>query len=177
VWKTFLDGRPKDAADWGNPDATGEKHRRSGDTAHIGASAVPGSRLNSLRSTCDIAYPFHDKVIVVTNCGRICLGRKKINFSTVFATRRSASKKFTTTSGWSVLWIMIWNTSIWRLASWNRRTIPSAQKCYLCSWYRRRRRMRPSLLGPIGPYAKSAIGCGTESSYMAPKCMSCRNWE
>ena len=33
----------------------------------------------------DIDYSFHDKVIVVTNCGRICLGRKKINFSTVFA--------------------------------------------------------------------------------------------
>src|SRR5208283_5396017 len=33
----------------------------------------------------DIDYPFHDKIIVVTNCGRICLGQKKINFSTVFA--------------------------------------------------------------------------------------------
>jgi putative transposase len=33
----------------------------------------------------DIDYPFHDKIIVVTNCGRICLGRKKINFSTVCA--------------------------------------------------------------------------------------------
>src|ERR1700680_5223354 len=33
----------------------------------------------------DIDYPFHDKTIVVTNCGRICLGRKKINLSTVFA--------------------------------------------------------------------------------------------
>ena len=33
----------------------------------------------------DIDYPFHDKVIVVTNCGRICLERKKINFSSVFA--------------------------------------------------------------------------------------------
>jgi len=33
----------------------------------------------------DIDYPFHDKTIVVTHCGRICLGRKKINFSTVFA--------------------------------------------------------------------------------------------
>ena len=32
-----------------------------------------------------IDYPFHDKVVVVTNCGRICLGRKKINLSTVFA--------------------------------------------------------------------------------------------
>jgi putative transposase len=25
----------------------------------------------------DIDYPFHDKVIVVTNCGRICLANKK----------------------------------------------------------------------------------------------------
>jgi putative transposase len=27
----------------------------------------------------------HDKTIVSTRCGRICLGHKKINFSTVFA--------------------------------------------------------------------------------------------
>ena len=33
----------------------------------------------------DIDYPLHDKTIVVTNCGRTCLSRKKINFSTVFA--------------------------------------------------------------------------------------------
>jgi putative transposase len=33
----------------------------------------------------DIDYPFHHKTIVVTRCGRICLGNKKINFSQVFA--------------------------------------------------------------------------------------------
>jgi hypothetical protein len=33
----------------------------------------------------ELAYPFHDRVIHVTNCGRICLHRKKINLSTVFA--------------------------------------------------------------------------------------------
>ncbi len=33
----------------------------------------------------DIDYSLHDKTIVVTNCGRTCLGRKKISFSTVFA--------------------------------------------------------------------------------------------
>jgi putative transposase len=32
-----------------------------------------------------IDHPLHDKIIVVTRCGRICLGRKKINFSKVFA--------------------------------------------------------------------------------------------
>src|SRR5262249_11621901 len=37
------------------------------------------------RGLPDIDYPFHDRTIVVTYCGRICLGKKKINFSTVFA--------------------------------------------------------------------------------------------
>jgi hypothetical protein len=49
--------------------------------------------------------------------------------------RLSVLQKFTTKSGSSVLWIMIWDTSIWRLAGWNRWNIPSAQKCYLCSRY------------------------------------------
>ncbi|MGB5486143.1 MAG: IS481 family transposase [Lysobacterales bacterium] len=30
-------------------------------------------------------YPFHDRTIKVTQCGRICIGRRKINLSTVFA--------------------------------------------------------------------------------------------
>jgi hypothetical protein len=30
-------------------------------------------------------YPFHDKTIVVTRCGRICMGNKKIDFSQAFA--------------------------------------------------------------------------------------------
>lgn len=30
-------------------------------------------------------YPFHDRTILVTQCGRICIGRRKVNLSTVFA--------------------------------------------------------------------------------------------
>ena len=30
-------------------------------------------------------YPFHDRTLQVTQCGRICIGHRKINFSTVFA--------------------------------------------------------------------------------------------
>ncbi len=30
-------------------------------------------------------YPFHDRTVRVTRCGRICIGRRKINLSTVFA--------------------------------------------------------------------------------------------
>jgi putative transposase len=33
----------------------------------------------------DIDYPFHDTTITVTQCGRICMGTRKINLSTVFA--------------------------------------------------------------------------------------------
>ena len=32
-----------------------------------------------------LEYPFHDRTITVSNCGRICIGRRKINLSTVFA--------------------------------------------------------------------------------------------
>jgi len=32
-----------------------------------------------------LEYPFHDRTIKVTQCGRICMGRRKINLSTVFA--------------------------------------------------------------------------------------------
>jgi putative transposase len=33
----------------------------------------------------DLEYPFHDRTITVSNCGRICIGRRKINLSIVFA--------------------------------------------------------------------------------------------
>lgn len=37
------------------------------------------------RGLPELSYPFHDRDILVTACGRICLHRKKINLSTVFA--------------------------------------------------------------------------------------------
>src|ERR1700683_3622672 len=44
---------------------------------------TPSSR--PYRGLPELDYPFHDKIVHVTNCGRICLYRKKINLSTVFA--------------------------------------------------------------------------------------------
>jgi transposase InsO family protein len=44
---------------------------------------APSTRL--YRGLPDIAYPFHDRDILVTACGRICMHRKKINISTVLA--------------------------------------------------------------------------------------------
>ena len=42
----------------------------------------------SARTYCipdELEYPFHDRSVRVTQCGRICIGRRKINLSVVFA--------------------------------------------------------------------------------------------
>jgi hypothetical protein len=41
----------------------------------------------------EIEYPFHDRDILVTACGRICMQRKKINISTVLAGQRLGIKE------------------------------------------------------------------------------------
>ena len=41
----------------------------------------------------DLAYHFHDRDILVTACGRICMHRKKINISTVLAGQRLGIKE------------------------------------------------------------------------------------
>jgi transposase InsO family protein len=41
----------------------------------------------------DLAYPFHDRDLLVTACGRICMHRKKINISTVLAGQRLGIKE------------------------------------------------------------------------------------
>jgi putative transposase len=37
------------------------------------------------RGLPELDYPFHDKIVTVTTCGRICFNRQKINLSQVFA--------------------------------------------------------------------------------------------
>jgi transposase InsO family protein len=41
----------------------------------------------------EVEYPFHDRDILVTACGRICMNRKKINISTVMAGQRLGIKE------------------------------------------------------------------------------------
>jgi transposase InsO family protein len=45
------------------------------------------------RGLPDVTYPFHDRDILVTACGRICMNRKKINVSTVLAGQRLGIKE------------------------------------------------------------------------------------
>ena len=41
----------------------------------------------------ELAYPSHDKELLVTCCGRICMHRKKVNISTVMAGQRVGLKE------------------------------------------------------------------------------------
>ena len=51
-------------------------------------SLIPG------RAYPDVAfYPFHDRDVLVTACGRLCLYRKRINISTVLAGQKLGIKE------------------------------------------------------------------------------------
>ncbi len=41
----------------------------------------------------ELDYPFHDKTLMVTSCGRLCMHRKKINLSTVMAGQKVGLKE------------------------------------------------------------------------------------
>jgi len=45
------------------------------------------------RGLSELDYPFHDRTVTVTHCGRICLGKRKINLSTVLAGQNVGGKE------------------------------------------------------------------------------------
>ena len=59
--------------------------------------ACPAERYNPslrpYRGLPELDYPFHDRDILVTACGRICMHRKKVNVSTVLAGQRLGIKE------------------------------------------------------------------------------------
>ena len=52
---------------------------------------MPSNRI--YHGISELEYPFHDRTIVVTHCGRICMHNKKINLSHVFAGQRLGVKE------------------------------------------------------------------------------------
>ena len=40
------------------------------------------------RGLPELTYPLHDRDVLVTACGRICMHRKRVNISTVLAGQR-----------------------------------------------------------------------------------------
>ena len=41
----------------------------------------------------ELTYPMHDRDVLVTACGRICMHRKRVNISTVLAGQRLGIKE------------------------------------------------------------------------------------
>ena len=60
-----------------------ERPHQALDGAYPGDLYTPSARIYEPPGPPE--YPFHDRVIRVTSCGRICIGRRKINLSTAFA--------------------------------------------------------------------------------------------
>jgi hypothetical protein len=52
----------------------------------------------------DPVYPFHDRTVRVTRCGRICLGKRKISLSHSFSDQLVGIQALATRSGSSALW-------------------------------------------------------------------------
>ena len=49
--------------------------------------------LRPYRGLGELDYPFHDRTVTVTHCGRICLGKRKVNLSQAFAGQNVEIKK------------------------------------------------------------------------------------
>ena len=47
----------------------------------------------------ELEYPFHDRTVSVTQCGRLCFGTRKINLSAAFAGQLVGSRKLQSKSG------------------------------------------------------------------------------
>ena len=72
---------------WYNP---GRRHSAL-DMACPAERYTPSSR--AYNGLPELEYPFHDRDVLVTACGRICVHRKKINISTIMAGQRVGIKE------------------------------------------------------------------------------------
>ncbi|MHC2360283.1 hypothetical protein ACVIOG_002424 [Rhizobium leguminosarum] len=75
---------------------------------------------------------FCDRDVLVTDCGRICMYRKKINIFTVMAGQSSTSRRSVTAFGSSASCAMISDISIWSRGLCKPSRTRSAQGCHPC---------------------------------------------
>jgi hypothetical protein len=87
---------------------------------------VPSTR--PYRGLPELDYPFHDRTVTVTTCGRVCFNRQKINLSTVFAGQSVGIKQVSEPIGSSTSLTTISATLITKHAGSNPSRIPSDQK-------------------------------------------------
>jgi putative transposase len=81
----------------------------------------------------ELEYPFHDRTVTVTRCGRICIGPMKINLSQAFAGQKVGVNQVE-----EKIWLvsfMRYDLGTRHVASRARRT-PSLRECYPCLRYK-----------------------------------------
>jgi hypothetical protein len=100
-----------------------ERPHQAFDMKFLAEVYTPSTR--SYRGLPELDYPFHDKIIHVTSCGRICLHRKKINLSTVFAGQAVGIKEVE-----EGIWLVSFME--YDLGYIDLEEISLAQKCNLC---------------------------------------------
>jgi hypothetical protein len=101
----------------------------------LGACPAAQPYRNSRRSYAgltDLEYPFHDRTVTVTHCGRICIGRRKINLSQVFAEQNVGIKEVA-----DKIWLVNFMHTIWvflitRQVASNVPRTRSVPDCYPC---------------------------------------------
>ena len=83
----------------------------------------------------ELSYPFHDRDVVITACGRLCLHRKKINISVVLAGQKLGIKEVD--EGIWLVSFMHYNLGYltWNRKPCNRSTTRSARGCHPCLRY------------------------------------------
>jgi hypothetical protein len=84
-----------------------------------------------LRSAPDLTYPFHDRDVLVTACGRICTYRKNIDLSTALAGRPVGIREVDD-GIWTVSFML---RSSWKQEPCSPSTTPSARGRHLCLRY------------------------------------------
>jgi|SRR5579883_624785 hypothetical protein len=70
-----------------------DRYQQCGMQGLAARSRPPCRYTNLLPFQAENYFPFQDKTIPVNRCGRICLGKKKINSNQVFATQAVGNKE------------------------------------------------------------------------------------
>ena len=83
-----------------------------------------------------LEYPFHDRTVIVTQCGRLCFGGRKINLSQVFAGQAVGVREVT-----DHIWLisfMHYDLGFFDTSApvSNAPPIPSVLKCQRCPRYK-----------------------------------------
>ena len=134
-----------------------------GQVSQTGGFTSLRSLFASSRQECAGFKRYRDISMIVSSSSLVVAGsvwvRKRSTSAPSLLARRSVSRKFRMTFGWSASWTMIWGTSMWRPECWNLSTTRSARGCHLCS---------RNVLSPMSPGRTRLTWWAVQDSNLRP---------